>query len=150
MLIQNGFKGSEIVVDVIMLIEAGSDFGGVWHFNKYPQARVDSETPLYQLSLPQAWRFFTFKERFPGHVELQEYLTHMANALDLRTTGIFNSRVIDAKFDSDTKGWVIQTENSLVAKSQYVVFATGTTNKPYILDFPGKESFCGSIIDPAA
>ncbi|KAM0198861.1 hypothetical protein ACHAQI_012272 [Fusarium lateritium] len=134
----------------VKLLEASSDFGGVWHFNRYPGARVDSETPLYQLSLPQAWRSFNFAERFPGHVELREYFAHIAEVLDLRRDAIFNSRVIDAKFDPGMKAWVLCTENRLVARSRYVVFATGTTNKPYIPDFSGKENFLGSIIHPAA
>ncbi|KAK0113633.1 hypothetical protein ONS95_013878 [Cadophora gregata] len=36
----------------VKLIEAGSDFGGVWHWNRYFGARVDSEAPFYQLSIP--------------------------------------------------------------------------------------------------
>ncbi|KAJ3544356.1 hypothetical protein NM208_g3097 [Fusarium decemcellulare] len=134
----------------VKLVEAGRDFGGVWHFNKYPGARVDSETPLYQLSLPQAWRSFTFRERFPGHEELRDYFTHMAGALDLYKDALFNTRVIDAKFDPETNGWIIRAENGLVAKCRYVVFATGTTNKPYIPNFPGINNFSGKIIHPAA
>lgn len=38
----------------VKTFEAGSDFGGVWYWNKYPGARVDSETPFYQLNIPEA------------------------------------------------------------------------------------------------
>ncbi|KAJ3460342.1 hypothetical protein MRS44_011209 [Fusarium solani] len=134
----------------VKLLEAGSDFGGVWHFNKYPGARVDSDTPLYQLSLPQAWRGFSFRERFPGHQELRDYFMHIAEALDLRKDAIFNTRVIDARFNTESNGWVLRAENGLVAKSRYVVFATGTTNKPYIPSFPGIDKFSGKVIHPAA
>lgn len=169
---QNGSPTHDIVADIIIvgggfggcyalhqlrnlgykvkLIETGSDFGGVWHFNKYPGARVDSETPLYQLSLPQVWRSFTFRERFPGHAELRQYFDHITEALDLRKDAIFNTRVVDAKFDPEKNNWTIRAENGLVTSSQYVIFATGTTNKPYIPDFPGKESFSGIIFHPVA
>ena len=134
----------------VKLIEAGSDFGGVWHFNRYPGARVDSEVPLYQLSLPQAWRSFQFSERFPGHVELRQYFTHIADALDLRKDAIFNSRVTSARFDNDSNTWSISTENSITASARYVVFATGTTNMPYIPAFPGLDTYSGQVIHPAA
>ena len=32
------------------VFEAGSGLGGVWHWNSYPGARVDSEIPYYQFS----------------------------------------------------------------------------------------------------
>ncbi|KAM5349243.1 hypothetical protein ACJ41O_005750 [Fusarium nematophilum] len=134
----------------VKLLEAGRDFGGVWHFNRYPGARVDSETPLYQLSLPQAWRSFTFRERFPDHVELRDYFAHMADALDLRKDAIFSSRVIESNFDSESNTWALRTEDGLTTKSRYVIFATGTTNKPYIPKFPGLDSYSGQVIHPAA
>lgn len=132
----------------VKLIEAGSDFGGVWHFNKYPGARVDSELPLYQLSLPEAWRSFNFTERFPGHVELRQYFANLAETLDLRKDAIFNSRVIGAQWNSDSSTWTFQTENGLTATARYAIFATGTTNKPFIPNFPGLENFSGTVLHP--
>ncbi|KAK5405210.1 hypothetical protein LTR06_008905 [Exophiala xenobiotica] len=52
------------------LVEAGADFGGVWHWNRYPGARVDSEFPFYQLSIPEVYKTFDFSERFPSDAEL--------------------------------------------------------------------------------
>ncbi|OAL20932.1 hypothetical protein AYO20_11459 [Fonsecaea nubica] len=132
----------------VKLIEAGSDFGGVWHFNKYPGARVDSEVPLYQLSHPDAWRNFNFKERYPGYVELRAYFSQMAVALDLYKDAIFNARVIQAKYDSNFNRWTLSTNNGIVATAQYAIFATGTTNKPYVPKFPGLDSFCGTVLHP--
>ncbi|KAF4845217.1 Baeyer-Villiger monooxygenase [Colletotrichum siamense] len=134
----------------VKLLEAGSDFGGVWHFNKYPGARVDSETPLYQLSLHNAWRSFNFQERFPGHMEIRNYFAHLAEALDLRKDAVFNARVVESTFSADSNTWTLRTNNGLTATSRYVVFATGTTNKPYIPAFPGIHEFAGTVIHPAA
>jgi cation diffusion facilitator CzcD-associated flavoprotein CzcO len=30
----------------VKLVEHGADYGGVWYWNRYPGARVDSTTPL--------------------------------------------------------------------------------------------------------
>ncbi|KNG48019.1 steroid monooxygenase [Stemphylium lycopersici] len=134
----------------VKLLEAGSDFGGVWHFNRYPGARVDSEVPLYQLSLPEVSRSYKFLERFPGYVELQQYFAQMTERLDLHKDSIFNVRVTEAKYNSDTQTWRFLTQCGLTAVSRYVVFATGTTNKPYIPDFPGLAKFHRKVIHPAA
>ena len=34
----------------VRVFEAGSDIGGIWYWNCYPGARVDSYGPLYQFS----------------------------------------------------------------------------------------------------
>jgi cation diffusion facilitator CzcD-associated flavoprotein CzcO len=38
------------------IFEAGSDFGGVWHWNCYPGARVDTKVPIYEYSFPQVYK----------------------------------------------------------------------------------------------
>ncbi|MGQ2940225.1 MAG: NAD(P)-binding protein, partial [Aeromicrobium sp.] len=35
------------------LIDAAEEPGGIWYWNCYPGARVDSQVPLYELSLPE-------------------------------------------------------------------------------------------------
>ena len=40
----------------VTLIEAGSGLGGIWHWNCYPGARVDSHVPLYEFSDENLWR----------------------------------------------------------------------------------------------
>lgn len=134
----------------VKIIEAGSDFGGVWHYNRYPGARVDSETPLYQLSLQELSDKFNFSQRFPDHEELRKYFSHLATSLDLRKDAIFNHRITSAKYDIASKTWLLQSIDGLTARCQSVVFASGTTNKAYIPDFPGLDRFEGQVIHPAA
>jgi cation diffusion facilitator CzcD-associated flavoprotein CzcO len=38
------------------IMEAGTDIGGIWHWNCYPGARVDSQIPVYEYSLPEIWK----------------------------------------------------------------------------------------------
>ncbi|KAK3191492.1 hypothetical protein K4F52_002307 [Lecanicillium sp. MT-2017a] len=132
------------------IIEAGGDFGGVWHFNRYPGARVDSETPAYQLSLAAASDGFDFTQRFPSDKELRSYFSHIAKSLDLRKDAIFNHRIIEAKYDDQSKTWNFKSDKGLEAKSRYAIFAAGTTNKAYIPDYPNLKSFKGPVIHPCA
>lgn len=39
-----------------VLYEAGQSLGGTWRWNRYPGARVDSETPEYEFSWPEVWK----------------------------------------------------------------------------------------------
>ena len=45
---QQGFK--------CKIMEAGSNIGGIWHWNCYPGARVDSQVPIYEYSMPEIWK----------------------------------------------------------------------------------------------
>lgn len=55
------------------IFEAGDQFGGTWHWNRYPGARVDSEFPWYQLNIPELYTTWTFKERYPDHRRPRPY-----------------------------------------------------------------------------
>ena len=45
---QQGFK--------CKIYEAGKGLGGIWHWNCYPGARVDSQVPVYEYSFPEIWK----------------------------------------------------------------------------------------------
>lgn len=47
------------------IVEAGSDLGGIWHWNSYPGARVDSQYPIYAYSLPEVYKDWTWSEQYP-------------------------------------------------------------------------------------
>lgn len=51
------------------IFEAGTDLGGIWHWNCYPGARVDSIIPTYEYSIPEVWKDWTWSETFPGSVD---------------------------------------------------------------------------------
>ena len=38
------------------LLEAGDGVGGVWHWNRYPGARVDTQVPIYEYSIEKIWK----------------------------------------------------------------------------------------------
>jgi phytoene dehydrogenase-like protein len=75
-------------------LEAGDNLGGTWYWNRYPGARVDSQSHVYQYwfsrELNDEWNW---SERFPGHPEVERYLNHVADRFDLRKDIQFNTRV---------------------------------------------------------
>lgn len=38
------------------IFEAGADLGGIWHWNCYPGARVDTPIPIYEYSIEKVWK----------------------------------------------------------------------------------------------
>ena len=47
------------------IMEAGSNLGGTWHWNCYPGARVDSEVPVYEYSMPEVWQVSVHQTDMP-------------------------------------------------------------------------------------
>lgn len=59
-------------------------YSGIWYWNVYPGARVDTDTPIYQLFDKELWDDFTFKERYAGWKELRRYFDHVDKKWNLR------------------------------------------------------------------
>ena len=113
----------------VKCFESGSDFGGVWYWNRYPGARVDSEAPFYQLNIPEVYRHWHFNQRFSDHTELRRYMAHIDKVLDLRKDVYFNARVVDASWDKDANLWTVKTQAGHVAQAKYLMLATGLLHR---------------------
>lgn len=93
----------------VKLFEAGAELGGVWNWNRYPGARVDSEFPYYQLSIPEVWKTWTFTERFPDHKELRNYFKHVDKILGLSTDVAYSTVVVESTWDEKESRWTVRT-----------------------------------------
>jgi cation diffusion facilitator CzcD-associated flavoprotein CzcO len=128
----------------VKVLEAGTDVGGTWYWNRYPGARTDSESwgYCYQFSdeLVDDW---TWSERLPGQDEVLRYLQHVADRFDLRRHIDFSSRVASAIFDEEKGLWSVATEAGGRFICKYLISATGVLSVPKKPDFPGLEAFKG-------
>lgn len=134
----------------VKLVEAGSDFGGTWHHNRYPGARVDSEFPFYQLSVPEVYNTFDFSERFPDDVELRRYFSHAAKVLGLRKDARFNTVVEGVTWDEQPKQWTCCTKTKQVITCRYLVLCTGSSFKKNVPQIKGLNQFQGTLLHSAA
>jgi cation diffusion facilitator CzcD-associated flavoprotein CzcO len=133
----------------VKVFDAGSDFGGTWHWNRYPGARVDSESPYYTLTIPEVYKDWYWKERFPGHEELREYFAHASKVLDLRRDANFSKVVTSASFDTEQGKWNVHTADGSTAKCTYLVMGTGSTSKMYYPDFRDLNRYKGYLVHTA-
>ncbi len=141
------------------VVEAATDVGGTWYWNRYPGARCDVESLEYSYSfdadLEQEWRW---TERYASQPEILSYAQHVAERFDLKRDITFGTRVTAARFDETTSTWQVAThadgtgsedgggpEGAASLEARFVVMATGclsSTNKP---DFEGMDDFAGEI-----
>ncbi|KAF9728339.1 hypothetical protein PMIN04_007724 [Paraphaeosphaeria minitans] len=133
----------------VKLVECGTDYGGVWFWNRYPGARVDSAIPFYEFSDPALWEEWTWKQRFPGSVELRSYFAFVADKWDLKRDTEFETFVSSATWDDTEAKWTIYTKAGKVFKVNYFLLNTGFAAKRYIPDWKGVDSFEGTFLHPS-
>lgn len=126
-------------------LEAGSDVGGVWHWNRYPGARLDSESYSYCYSFSEELlREWSWSERFVGQPELNAYFKYVADKFDLRKDIRFNSRVRAAKYEG--RNWSLTTEDGHEVTTRFVVLAVGPLSAPVLPAIEGRDSFAGTSL----
>ena len=131
----------------VKLVESGSDFGGVWYWNRYPGARVDITIPHYEFSDPVLWKNWTWKQHFPSGVELREYFDHVAHKWDLRKDTKFDSFVEAAVWNDEENKWTVKTKKGEVFRVKFLLLNTGIAAKRYIPNWEGikdSKSECSS------
>lgn len=135
-LLQDGLK--------VRTFEAADGIGGVWYWNRYPGARVDSHFPFYQYWFSkELWDEGAWSERFPGQPEIERYLNHVVDKYDLRRHISLGTRVTAATYDEETGTWSVSTDKGDVVRARFVVFNTGGLSEPMVPPFPGHELFAG-------
>lgn len=132
------------------IFEAGKELGGVWNYNRYPGARVDSEVPYYQYSIPEVYKTWSWSERFPGQEELLKYLRHVASTLQLYDHVAFEQNVTGCDFDVQAKKWTVQTDTGKIVRCKYLVVAAGASYIKHYPTFNGLEEYKGTLLHAAA
>lgn len=128
----------------VRVFEGGSDVGGVWHWNRYPGARVDSESYTYGFAFSEALtREWNWRELFAPQAEIEDYLRHVVQRFDLRHHMRFNTRVTAARFDRSDGLWRIECDSGERVDARYLIAASGSLTVPQWPDYPGIETFAG-------
>jgi cation diffusion facilitator CzcD-associated flavoprotein CzcO len=126
------------------VLEAGTDVGGTWYWNRYPGARFDSETYTYCYSFSQeVLEEWDWKEHFAPQTETLPYLRYVADKFDLRKDITFGTRIAKASWDEKRSIWTLQATDGRSFTARFVVTAIGILSIPVIPDFPGRETFEG-------
>jgi cation diffusion facilitator CzcD-associated flavoprotein CzcO len=128
----------------VRLYECGSDVGGVWYWNRYPGARVDSESFTYGFSFSESLlREWEWRELFAAQPEISGYLRFVVDRLDLRRHMSFGTRVTTAAYDERSACWSVETDVGERVSARYLVAAAGTLSTVQMPDYPGMDAFLG-------
>ena len=131
-------------------IDAASDVGGTWYWNRYPGARFDSESYIYQYLFDEKlYKDWTWSERFPAQPEIERWMHYVADRLDLRKDISFSTKVTKAVFGEDTGRWTVETDTGETYDTQFLISCAGMLSAPLTERFPGQKSFRGQIVHTA-
>ncbi len=127
-----------------VVLEAGSDVGGTWYWNRYPGARFDSESYSYTYSfsdeLLDEWNW---SEHFAAQPETLRYLQFVADKFDLRRDIRFGTRVTAAAWDETAGGWSVDCDDGFTVTATYLFAAVGPLSAPVMPSIDGVEDFRG-------
>jgi cyclohexanone monooxygenase len=131
----------------VRLIEAGSDVGGTWYWNRYPGARTDSEAWAYCYSFSKEVQDeWDWPERMPTWDQVQDYLKYVADRFEMRKDIAFNTRVASAVFNEAIGRWLVTAEDGQAFSVTYFVTAVGWFSVPVDPPYKGLETFEGQRI----
>ncbi|MDQ3759753.1 MAG: NAD(P)/FAD-dependent oxidoreductase [Actinomycetota bacterium] len=151
--IGGGFSGigaaiklAEKGIEEFVVIEAGEDVGGAWHWNTYPGVAVDIPSPSYQFSFEQ---LPTWSRLYAPGTELKAYANHCVDKYGIRSKFRFNTKVNAATFDEESHVWHLETEAGEELTTRFVVGATGVFTQPRLPDIAGIGDFEGEMLHTA-
>jgi len=131
----------------VKVLEAGSDVGGTWYWNRYPGARCDVPSLEYSYSFsPELEQEWDWPEVFSAQTDILRYANHVADRFDLRRDMQFNTRVVGVEYRQDENLWRLTTEQGEQFEAAFVVMATGCLSVPNKPELPGADSFVGEVL----
>jgi acetone monooxygenase len=134
----------------VRLFDGASGVGGTWYWNRYPGARVDSPSYIYQYWFSEDMLAdWDWSERFPAQPEIERYLNFVADRCDLRKDIQFETVITAADYDEAGKRWLITTDRGNPVRTRFLVSCTGMLSAPMAPPFPGQEHFSGTIVHTA-
>jgi len=134
----------------VHVLEAGTDVGGTWYWNRYPGARFDSESYSYSYSFsPELLQEWNWSEHFAAQPETLRYLNYVADKFDLRRDIQFQSRVVAAHYQEATRRWNVTLEDGSHLRSRFLITAIGPLSAPTMPRIEGVETFQGEAFHTA-
>ena len=151
MVIGAGFGGIAAAVAVRddgdpVVLERGTDVGGVWRENSYPGAACDIPSHLYSFSFALEHRW---SRRFAPQPDILRYLRRITDEFGLRPRLRLRTEVTEARYDDDRSVWRLTTATGEALEAEVLVAACGQLTRPTRPDVPGLASFRGPVLHSA-
>ncbi len=125
------------------LYDMAGQLGGIWYWNRYPGARVDTTCPLYQFSREDLWRDWSYTEMFPAWHEIRAYFKYVDEKMGLSKDVRLNTRIETASFDGERDQWLVTTDKGDAVRTRFLIVCTGFASKPHYPKITGMDTFEG-------
>lgn len=130
--------------------DAASGVGGTWYWNRYPGAKFDSESYIYQyLFSEDLYKGWSWSCRFPAQPEIERWLQYVADTLDLEKDIQFSTTITQAVYNESSGRWTVHTNHGEVIDTQFLITCCGMLSAPMEDLFPGQGDFKGQIFHTA-
>ena len=130
----------------VQVLEAGTDVGGTWYWNRYPGARCDVPSLEYSYGFsPELEQEWDWPEVFSAQDDILRYANHVADRFDLRRNMRFNTRIKSVEWKEDTQRWRLISEANEQFEAPFCVMATGCLSVPIKPEITGGERFRGEV-----
>ena len=132
-----------------VILERRNRIGGTWDLFRYPGVRSDSS--IFTLSWP--WEPWAGKEYVADGAVIRDYMEDTARRHGIDSHIRFGTTVVSADWDSATDTWTVQTDEDGTPRTyrgRFVFFGSGyyDYDEPYSPEFPGIETFGGTVVHP--
>lgn len=132
-------------IDDFRIITKHSDFGGVWHINRYPGCITDIHVAAYQLSYAIS---NTWTSSHPPAPEMANYLRSVAFRHDLYHHTDFDTELLAAEWLDNQLCWKVTT-NAATYYANFVILSTGFLDQLKYPVLAGRDEFKGRIFHSA-
>src|SRR5207244_13613290 len=110
----------------VLLLEAGDGAGGTWYWNRYPEARFDSESYSYAyLFSKELFDEWEWQEHFAEQPEIERYLNYAVDRFDLRRSIRFGAKVTSAAYNEPAGQWTVTAGDGTELRARFLISATG-------------------------
>ncbi|KAF1847894.1 cyclohexanone monooxygenase [Cucurbitaria berberidis CBS 394.84] len=128
----------------VKVLEAGTDVGGVWYWNRYPGCQIDTESLSYCFSfdkeLLQEWEW---TESFAKQPETQRYIKRVTEKHEMEKDMKFNTRIKSAHWNDRDHTWTFFDEEGEEYVTRFFVSCLGFLSSPTLPKIPGIADFRG-------
>jgi cyclohexanone monooxygenase len=128
-------------VDDFLILDKAADFGGTWYWNRYPGCMCDVESYTYLPFLEETGYVPT--QKYAKATEIFAYAQQIGRHFDLYRRAVFQTEVVDAVWNEDSRRWNITTSRGDTIAARFFVIAGGVLHKAKVPNIPGIADFEG-------
>lgn len=148
-IVGGGFAGCMMLEDMrkrgykARLVESGPVLAGVWYWNCYPGARVDSAAPIYGFNDERLLKEWKWSEEFPAWPEIQRYFKYADEVMNFSKDTDFNTFIKSAVWDDTQHTWNLDATNGAHYTAKYFIPCLGFASKLFVPPLKGLDTFKG-------